>query len=375
MGMAASQARLLTLTSRLHDIEYKAQNIQSQKVALATQKDEVYEDYLAALDAKKIQVAYLNADGKRSFVDANFSTLCGYSDTRCRQYALSDSKTGKLIVDEETAKMYEEYGTDKYCFAWAMLGYTQFNWSSEQEDAQFIGKDNQDGNPFVTMTYVEELVFNDHQDDGELVDAYEAIENAESSGDKGEALRTFRDILYEKYESEIFEYMNLDKQESEEIVLADPENNKITSDTWNDAMEDKFYYYVKLFEKIKEAGGCQVIENQYVSGEKGNDWFNNMVKTGRVIISEWNPDAKEWQDTSVATSTNVNYLQEVSDDTDLKKAEAEYEHELDVINTKDTKFDQDLSKLETERTAIKTEIDSISQVRDDNIERTFGIFS
>lgn len=38
MGMAASQARLLTLTSRLHDVEYKAQNIESQKIALATQK-------------------------------------------------------------------------------------------------------------------------------------------------------------------------------------------------------------------------------------------------------------------------------------------------------------------------------------------------
>ena len=28
MGMSASQANLLTLTSRLHDIEYKAQNIE-----------------------------------------------------------------------------------------------------------------------------------------------------------------------------------------------------------------------------------------------------------------------------------------------------------------------------------------------------------
>jgi len=59
----------------------------------------------------------------------------------------------------------------------------------------------------------------------------------------------------------------------------------------------------------------------------------------------------------------------------MKKAEAEYEHELDIINRKDTKFDQDLSKLETERTSITTEVDSIKKVRDDNIERTFGIFS
>ena len=54
MGMAASQARLLTLTSRLHDVEYKAQNIESQKIALATQKDELYQNYCDALDAKKM---------------------------------------------------------------------------------------------------------------------------------------------------------------------------------------------------------------------------------------------------------------------------------------------------------------------------------
>ena len=38
-------------------------------------------------------------------------------------------------------------------------------------------------------------------------------------------------------------------------------------------------------------------------------------------------------------------------------------------------FDMDLSKLEAERTALKTEYDSVKKVVSDNIERTFGIFS
>ena len=81
------------------------------------------------------------------------------------------------------------------------------------------------------------------------------------------------------------------------------------------------------------------------------------------------------QETSVSTRTNENFLQEVNDETDLKKAEQEYEYELSKINTKDTNYDKDLSNLETERTSIKTEMESIQKVRDDNIERTFGIFS
>ena len=117
------------------------------------------------------------------------------------------------------------------------------------------------------------------------------------------------------------------------------------------------------------------IDPQYEAGSEGNEWLNNMVNSGRVIIDVYNEDKKEWSETSVATSTNANYLQEVQDEADMKKAEAEYEHELDIINRKDTKFDQDLSKLETERTSITTEVESIQKVRDDNIERTFGIFS
>ena len=169
--------------------------------------------------------------------------------------------------------------------------------------------------------------------------------------------------------------MNLSKQENKDITLADPESNRVYNDTTWTSVQNEFNYYVALYDKIQECGGCQEVESRYTSGEEGNEWFNNMVKSGRVIISEFNTYTKEWDDVSVATSTSNNYLQEVEDDTDLKKAEAEYEHELDIINRKDTKFDQDLSKLETERTSITTEIDSISKVRDDNIERTFGIFS
>ena len=59
----------------------------------------------------------------------------------------------------------------------------------------------------------------------------------------------------------------------------------------------------------------------------------------------------------------------------MAKAEAEYEHATKQIDQKDKKFDMDLSKLETERTALTTEYDSVKKVISDNIERTFGIFS
>ena len=45
------------------------------------------------------------------------------------------------------------------------------------------------------------------------------------------------------------------------------------------------------------------------------------------------------------------------------------------INKKDANYDTELSKLETERTAITTEMDSIKSVEKDNIDRTFNVFN
>ncbi len=378
MGMSASQARLLTLTSRLHDIEYKAQNIQSQKIALATQKDELYQAYCDALDAKKIQVAFNNGDGTRNFVDASFATLCGYSNDRFKQYSLVDARSGKVIVSEETAQMYEDFGNDKYSFAWAMLGFDgNFCWNYDYDGCEVgIGTSqcSTDGN--CLMTEVEQVVYDMYSTDEDLSEAYADVEEALDNGDTSqqkEALEKFRDILYgnTEYRNEIYKYMCYNKNDDKDKVIA---NSDFDYDPDN-FPSDEFNYYVQLFEQIQSAGGCTTIDPRYESGEEGELWLNNMITSGLVLIEVYNNDSKEWQQTSVATSTNANYLQEVQDETDLKKAEAEYEHELDIINTKDTKYDQDLSKLETERTSITTEIDSIKTVRDDNIDRTFGIFS
>ncbi len=56
MGLSASQGRMLSLTSRLSDLEYRAQNIQNQKIRLADQSEAVSKNYLDALNAKKLTV-------------------------------------------------------------------------------------------------------------------------------------------------------------------------------------------------------------------------------------------------------------------------------------------------------------------------------
>ena len=75
MGLAASQARLLNLTSRMHDIEYKAQKLEAQKLQMANESTQVYQEYENALNTTKLQLKQINNDGSASYVDATYDLL------------------------------------------------------------------------------------------------------------------------------------------------------------------------------------------------------------------------------------------------------------------------------------------------------------
>ena len=117
MGMAASQARLLTITARMHDVEYKAQSIQNAKIQLSTQSDQVYQEYLEALDATTLTVDDINGNT----ITANFNNLVGKNGVETgNNYALRTSN-GQLIVEDEVKDAHDEYdGNDPYEFAMMM---------------------------------------------------------------------------------------------------------------------------------------------------------------------------------------------------------------------------------------------------------------
>ena len=392
MGMSSSQAQLLTLTSRMHDVEYKTQRCLDEKLALATQKDEVYQNYVDKLDAKKIQVGFLNSDGTKNYVDATFANLCSYDEARYnKQYTLLDSNSGKVYVEQKVADMYQEFkGGDKYSFAWAMLGLeksysfddTTYNSPNYMGQGVLIGFDTQQDDDFnyivdyLLMTDMEEEAFNEYIEvntNDTLKSLYEELkkiaeDDTKSLTEKDEALSIFRDELYFKLSSKIYNKMILDKNSPQE-------NPKTLKNFPQDFPQNEFNYYIRLFEEIEACGGCISLDAKYQSGQDGNEWLNSMVNSGRVLIEMYNTDKKQWVSTSVATNTANNNLQEVSDETDLKKAEMDYQYELNIINTKETRLDKTVSKLETERSAITKEMETLKTVAKDNVERTFGIFS
>ncbi len=130
----------------------------------------------------------------------------------------------------------------------------------------------------------------------------------------------------------------------------------------------------KTFDEINKYGGY-IIEGTADDpvGRYGDDsnWFTTMVNEGLLFLFKNDNEGNEYQ-VNVATDTS---LQEVTNDVDLKKAEAKYEADMRKINAKDKKFDTDIASLESERNAISTEMDTLKSVAKDNIDRTFKLFS
>ena len=301
MGMAASQARLLCITARIHDVEYQAQAIQMAKTNLARLSDAATKEYLEALDSEQMTISTMDQDSAQvRNVVATFNNLVGENrliGSSGQKYAIKN-ENDLLIVPDNVYQAYQDF---------------------------IVSSIPQTPDGFAAMM---------------LLGGEEADEN------------------------EVINGMN-----DPEVVDKNSTNYK---------------YYYQMFQQIELAGGCVSIEsyNGLGNGDAANnaDFLDGKIRSGQWTIEMVKTDKKtneiEFIATSISTDTALSSSKESEvNPVALAKAEAKYESEMKKINNKDKKYDLELSKLETERNALTTQYDSVKKVIEDNIERTFGIFS
>ena len=300
MGMAASQARLLTITARIHDVEYQAQSIQNHKMQLARMSDDAMQEYLEILDGQELTLSTTGSGYQVQTIMVNFNSLMGENrlmGSSGQQYAIRN-ENGALVVSDNIYQAYQD-----------------FKDSSITKTA--------DG--FATM-------------------------------------------------------MMLGGEEVEDKKVNDELNNPETVDR-----EDSTYqYYAQMFRLIQYAKDCVSIDSYDDFGngdaENNSEFLDSMLRSKGWSIEIIHDNKKTGEITLQGTSASSdsslsNTSTKEIDKTALAKAEANYEHTLKQIDAKDKQYDLELSKLETERNALTTQYDSVKKVIEDNIERTFGIFS
>ena len=126
MGMAASQARLLSITSRMADNELRSQIINNSKMRLATESSKVSEDYINALNSATMMMSNYDTAGESQYQKLTFNSLTSYSSYN-NQYGLVNAN-GNIMVSEHDAAIYRDVirtggGLDEYLAAYG-LEYT-----------------------------------------------------------------------------------------------------------------------------------------------------------------------------------------------------------------------------------------------------------
>lgn len=105
MGLAASQARLLTITARLADNELRSQTINNAKMRLATQSAQASDEYVSALNNAQMMFSNVGTDGLTQKQALTFNALTQYSQYNT-QYGIVNS-AGMIMVSEEDAAIFK----------------------------------------------------------------------------------------------------------------------------------------------------------------------------------------------------------------------------------------------------------------------------
>lgn len=126
MGLSASQARLLTLTARLSDLELRAQQISNSKMRLSTKSEEVSKTYSDALAKEQLTYKSSNTSGDTTYSQVTANQFLTYDDTSSDSQRILQDSYGRILVSQTIADNYQNSSGDLEKFL-NTYGYTQYS--------------------------------------------------------------------------------------------------------------------------------------------------------------------------------------------------------------------------------------------------------
>lgn len=128
MGMSASQARFLSITARIHDLEYQAQVIENAKLSLSHDANVAYDDYCEGINASKYQLKVVSG-GEIDKVDLTYNSMVASANQPLHpMYIITDSATDNIYLPDavitamngkipETLDSFLEIVSTKYVYS------------------------------------------------------------------------------------------------------------------------------------------------------------------------------------------------------------------------------------------------------------------
>lgn len=392
MGMAASQARFLGLTARKSNVEYQAQQINQQRTALSNESANLY-NQMMTLDVPTppttsdfYTTEYVLED-VISGDDATY-TISGSpikNSDGSYQVAINVNKTKAIgayttLQFTNLAKREETQSGTTYTISTMTLGgadvkYYPSGYGSETKTDASTG---------ITTTT-------------DALTPY--YTKTDASGNKSYEIKDIEKNQIYKVDSNIsksisgYEYALKALKEATGDDTLGQETNELYF--YQDASgKNCFMTTAQLAKMVEDTAGSkqEVAQIGYQKNDTSETTYNVQASitkssTGRISniqIADNDTYPAELKGASYSVSCKQVYDQQGYDDAynDYKYQKDLYEKSVDEINSQTAvlqKQDQNLElridQLDTEQNAIKTEIDSVKKIIDDNVEKTFNIFA
>jgi len=125
-------------------------------------------------------------------------------------------------------------------------------------------------------------------------------------------------------------------------------------------------YYTNMFNRMTQ--GYTTIDP---ANQKSVAWLDSQLKNGGVFLEKFDATSQKFVDTDTTSSSEIS---EQADNSNTAVVEAKYDADMQAIQTKDKRLDMNIKQLDTEHSALQTEVDSVKKVIEKNIESSFKSF-
>ena len=324
MGLACSQVRLLGLTQRKADCEYKITMNSMRKMALTNEQTELSREYQSRLQNAK-QISYY-ANGKYNKV--NYQYLMGYG----RDY--QGLINGTYSVKQNKSMILTDY-----------RGLVVLSSDYANAITSVIGTSKVSGGKGGTFDkkYIPKMLEEITDYDASLFEDVMANRPVTSS--------------YSGYE------YNLLTQETGEKKTYD------NSDELTKQLQTLLDFYLPIFEAAATNGWTTEYNKEIMSNE---DYISDALISGTFFLESADDFGQYVENSSLTYFLNSDNLQKNSCEEMRENITAWYNAERANLNEKETWLDVENKELSTELEAINTEIDAVKTLIDDAITSVFS---
>lgn len=360
MGMAASQARFLGLTARKSNVEYQGQQVNQQRTALANESANLYNQMMDLTVPTPPSTTEFN---KTTYVLEGSSIDNGYSQSNYKIDSITKtySTTGSYSVTLRTDVEYNNPQVSPYTLAEADVSgnkYTFRNNGYKPLEASYDAADSSEASSFP-------------------------VYKKDATGNK----------VFNPSAGHIY---SISAAEKTDLTGLDEIQKNSTMGTMKYFMIDPkgTLYYMKDIPSTEEGSNFDGL--YYTTTGKKQENVNVIATldtsaNGRynyITISDSEENNNNIPSNLKGKSFSLSMVQEFDENgyndafNEYQYQKAQYEQKINEINAKteiiqhqDQQLELRLDQLDTEQNAIKTEMDSVTKVIDDNVEKTFKTFA